>query len=280
MLTALLQEEAMPIPTTLLTAKMIKLSISIMHCSWNSERVEMLYQLVKKLGDISSLTKLSISDDTEKQGIWFNCKQAWQQVHPDSTHHLVLQDDMLPCTNFIPALHQIIQLKPSEIIHLFACNRAIDQALKEGKHWHTMPGGSWGGSIILPREHFEWYKWVDQHCLNFHKHSDDTRLDHYAMCHQKLIWNVAPSLIEHIGYDKSLIGNSRGDWRKSIKYIGDRDPLTIDWSQGMNNPVVGGYTWGTSEFELYQHLKPEYRDHFVDKLGLQPIISFLRNLPH
>lgn len=241
-----------------------------MHCSWNTDRVSMLQQIMERLTpDLDKLSGFYISDDVDKKGIWWNCKQAWNHRPDDSTHHYVLQDDMLPCKNFIPALYRILELKPEDIIHLFASNLAIHQALSEDKHWYTQIDGSWGGAILLPRKHFSWIDWADEYLINFSDKSDDTRFDHYVACNQLKIWSVAPSLIEHIGYDKSLIGNSPKKWRLSRKYIGDQDPLDLDWSKGTNDPVSGAITWGIGYEPLAFHLKPQYRRSFLQKIGFK-----------
>lgn len=245
----------------------IRISISIMHCSWNADRVIMLRDIVEKLGDLSQLVGFSISDDTEKTGLWWNCKRAWSNIPDKSTHHLVLQDDMMPCRNFIPALYEIIRVKPEQIVHIFASSKRVIEALDAGKHWYTTPDASWGGSIILPRKHFGWCEWADRHLQDFSPICDDTRLDHYAICNQEPIWSVAPSLIEHIGYDKSLIGNSPLTWRMSSKYIGDDDPMSIDWHKGADDPLVFDKTWGTCYDDLDIHLKHNYRLFFREKCG-------------
>jgi hypothetical protein len=227
----------------------------------------MLHDIIEKLGDLSMLTGFSICDDIDKKGIWWNCKQCWSNIPAESTHHFVLQDDMMPCKNFIPALYEIIRTKTEQIIHIFASNQACIKALVEGKHWYTTPDGSWGGAIILPRKHFGWCAWADGYLQDFSPICDDTRLDHYAICNQEPIWCVTPSLIEHIGYDKSLIGNSPMKWRMSKRYIGEEDPMSIDWSKGANDPLVGKRTWGSSYDDLDVHLKHAYRLFFREKCG-------------
>lgn len=254
---------------------MLTLSIAIMHCSWSPDRVKMLQQILERLDkDLKLLSGFSICDDTDRRGIWWNCKQAWNKYHPRSTHHLVLQDDMLPCHNFIPALLKLIEIKPTQIIHIFASNVAVLTAQSQNKHWYTTPEGSWGGAVMLPRFDFGWCEWSDQHLRDFSIHNDDTRLDNYALCHQKLLWNTSPSLIEHIGYDKSLIGNNNASWRMSKLYIGNQDPLQLDWNLGANDPVQGDTTWMGSYDQLHSNLKPEYRKVFQEKINYQSKTCF------
>lgn len=224
----------------------------------------MLHDVVDRI-DQSLLSGFRICDDMEKKGIWWNCKQSWGNIPAQSTHHLVLQDDMLPCKNFIPALYEVIRTKPENIVHIFASNMAAKRSLTAGKHWYTTVDGSWGGSIILPRKHFGWCEWADGYLQDFSPICDDTRLDHYAICNQEPIWCVTPSLIEHIGYDKSLIGNQPSKWRMSKTYIGEDDPMDIDWSKGADDPYVGKRTWASTYDELDIHLKAEYKMFFRDK---------------
>jgi len=251
-------------------ASEIRLSISVMHCSWSAYRVAMLRDIIERLGDLSSLVSFSICDDVNKNGVWWNCKQAWSKVHPESTHHIVLQDDMMPCKNFIQTLYAIIQMRPENIVHIFASNDAAIKALEEDKHWYTTPDGSWGGSIILPRKHFGWCEWSDEHFQDLERLYDDARMDFYAICNEQLIWSITPSLIEHVGYDKSLIRNAPLKYRMSRKYIGDSDPMDIDWSKGANNPFVGGITWGITHMRLKETLKDQYKDCYG---GLDKVVS-------
>jgi hypothetical protein len=66
------------------------------------------------------------------------------------------------------------------------------------------------------------------------------------LCRNELIWNITPSLVEHIGYDKSLIGNGNDKNRLSKIYIGETDPNTINWYKGSVSPILADITWDKS----------------------------------
>src|SRR5690349_8192337 len=100
----------------------------MMHCSWNKERVIMLNNIINKLGDLSILNEFSICDDVNKNGTWYNCKRSWNKIPNDSTHHLVLQDDMMVCDNFLLTLHNILKINSKNIINIFASNNVCNIA--------------------------------------------------------------------------------------------------------------------------------------------------------
>lgn len=247
---------------------MIKLSASMMHCSWNKERVTMLNNIIDKLGDLSILNKFYICDDINKNGTWYNCKRAWENIPDDSTHHIVLQDDMMVCNNFLLTLYNILQANPTNIINIFASNNICNIALNNNKHWYTTFDGSWGGAVILPRAHFNWCSWADNYLVNLGKHLCDTRLNYYAIFNKLEIWNTAPGLIEHIGYDKSLIGHSGEIWRKSCNFINNEDPLLLDWTKGLKNPEEGYYTGRSTLQFMNNYFNPNYRPLLFKKLGV------------
>ena len=41
-------------------------------------------------------------------GIWDTCSRAWEMHDPAATHHLVLQDDALPCRDLLAGLEAAI----------------------------------------------------------------------------------------------------------------------------------------------------------------------------
>jgi hypothetical protein len=61
-----------------------------------------------------------VVDDTEPgRGNLGNALRAWAAVGEDATHHLVLQDDAIPCDGFAALVHRAIDARPETAISLF-----------------------------------------------------------------------------------------------------------------------------------------------------------------
>lgn len=252
---------------------MIKLSISIVHYSKQSIRIEWIKEIKNIISPhLNLLNGFDIYDDIENLGPVENYKRCWSNIPSDSTHHLVLEDDMMPCNNFVPAVIKILELKPDNMIHLFSKNDAIYQSLSHNKHWYVTPDGISGGSAILPQRHFKWYNWIEEHCedkfqfVNNKIIFGDTKLNYYALYNKEIIWNIAPSLLEHVGYNISSVGNKTGEFRKSKFYIDKNDPLLIDWSLGVDDPVRGMPTWPGIRVGAYYNLKEKYRKEYYENI--------------
>lgn len=250
----------------------IKLSISIMHCSDTNERKQML-NLVESKIDKSLLCGFYISDDVDRKGIWWNYKQALNNRPLDATHHIVLQDDMIPCDNFVPTILQIINKLPNNVIHYFASSKHYNDLCLLGYNIFKCKGGIWGGSVVLPKEHFNWYNWVEKYFSNnaIGKHYDDERQSLYFEWNNIDIYCITPSLTQHIG-NNSLIGNPTG--RQAFTKI--YDGYSIDWSKvSLNCPDVG-FIWGYSPKELKRTLNLDNRNEFLSKYCDKRFRCFLK----
>lgn len=61
-----------------------------------------------------------VVDDTEPgRGNLGNALRAWAAVGEDATHHLVLQDDAIPCDDFAALVHRAVSARPADAISLF-----------------------------------------------------------------------------------------------------------------------------------------------------------------
>lgn len=86
------------------------ISISIMA---SEERKQYFSYLKEKLGDVP------FSIDAPRKhpknvGVWENCKRAWKLHNPDSTHHLVIQDDGIICDNLLERIENLLSKTPGD----------------------------------------------------------------------------------------------------------------------------------------------------------------------
>lgn len=187
---------------------------------------------------------------------WLGYKLALQRGLQDptnATHVLVLQDDVVVCRNLTPALDRIIEIVPDDCVTLFHSylpnnNKvALLKALTYGpplirskyaKFWPVL-------CVLWPRakaEHFLLWSETAKLPGGHRVASDDAVFGEWGRRHQETLWITVPSLIEHPDQVESLIGKralwGRDKGRCALHFIGDCDPLEIDWSLTSSDPGV------------------------------------------
>lgn len=178
--------------------------------------------------------------------LWEDAKHVLLSYSKTATHLLVLQDDVLPCKNFIPTVEKLISLLPDEPITLFSNSMAIETALYDNKHWATLKTWFMAQSYIMPTKIIpDLISWVDSK-VKPSTRFDDERFGMYFFYHEHPVYATAPSLVEHLGWNSTLLRNyksyefkTRRDIRMARVFIGlDQDPLDIDWAEGIDHPAV------------------------------------------
>lgn len=161
--------------------------------------------------------------------------RSMQAFDPDCTHHLVVQDDVLPCRDLIAGVEQALSAVPDGCpaafyigkVRPFAQRVSRAVAAAEGASWITMDGIYWGPAIAVPTkglpEALEWYQ--AQTVTNY-----DRRLSRWFEGQGKRCWYSWPSLVEHRG-EQSLAHSNASSRRRAHRFLGaDVSALTVDWS--------------------------------------------------
>ncbi|MDA1361038.1 hypothetical protein O1R50_15510 [Glycomyces luteolus] len=115
----------------------------------------------RKLAEsLPELNPAVIVDDTEPgRGNLANALRAWAAVGEDATHHLVLQDDVVPCENFTALVHRAVAARPAEAISLFCewgsrSATLARVAARRGWAWaRAVDMYTPSQGLVLPREH-------------------------------------------------------------------------------------------------------------------------------
>lgn len=206
----------------------VTISCAIMHTSSSVERKQSLQQVMFQLHSqdaINSWVSLKVMDDKFKQGVWFNAKRCWK-LAGEATHHLVLQDDIVICNNFVNGVVKVIEAFPDDLISLFhGPRKKFDGSCRWGKS-----EGVWGQAVVMPtgmvQEFLDWEK------KNIHpsfKH-DDSRISLFAIKTKRRVKVPFPNLINHRDTElKSVLGNKWYKPRVSTDFMGARDPCDFDW---------------------------------------------------
>lgn len=220
------------------------LSIAVQH---HPARAELLPPLLAQLPDAEVIT--DPDPHATVWSAWRTYKIALDRTPADATHRLIVQDDAQLCRNFLPAIHRLIEARPASIICLFVAGRPVGssrrlrRAAQEGLRWIQMNPQDWVPVVatIYPAVHVaELADWPDRKhrtrppLRETHRKSDDFIVGLYARENRVPVWATVPSLVQHPDVVPSLVGRrpragaDRG--RVATLYIGDADPLEIDWT--------------------------------------------------
>lgn len=175
----------------------------------------------------------------EKNSRWDTGRRSLLAFDQAATHHLVVQDDSLPCKNLVEACRRIALHAVDNPVSLYIGRvrphqRVVSPGVKYAKQHRSpflaMQGPWWGPGLLIPTAHIpDLVEWGDkhQHIANY-----DKRISRWYDLQHKDCWYTVPSLVQHRGVQEnpSLVRGRTGDRRAQL-FIGDDDPLEIDWSQ-------------------------------------------------
>lgn len=173
----------------------------------------------------------------------WRCYQACLTDIPDCTHLLIVQDDVTVCRNFAAAVHLIAAANPDLPVALFVGKEAVYrtridvlQGSKRGLRYVPLRNNDPLPVVatLWPREKAE--EFLDWSTRNptFNRgrpqRSDDSQGAAWKSRTRQQILVTVPNLVQHPDTVSSLIRDNTGG-RVAALFIGDADPLAIDWSQ-------------------------------------------------
>lgn len=164
--------------------------------------------------------------------------RAMAAYDPDCTHHLVIQDDVVPCRDLIAGAERAITHTPGDVpVSLYvgrvrpfaaAVQHAVEQAVDAS--WIVMDGIYWGPAVILPTN-------VIDEMLETYRRSKvtnyDRRMSTWFEARKTPCWYTWPSLVDHRG-DASIAHPSAKPGRRTHDFLGaDETALECDWGRGV-----------------------------------------------
>jgi hypothetical protein len=187
-----------------------------------------------------------VADDGEgRTNPWRGYKKCLSDL-PASGHVAVLQDDTVPCVNFELALERVVAARPDSVISLFVgglnnvTRKHYYESCRVGSHWspiyfrdiHHVCALVW--PVDLARDFMLWTETCKIPGHSRIPRSDDAIVGSWAKQTKRTVWATVPSLVQHPDDMPSTIGrahyNGKEKGRTAIQWIGDEDPLAIDWS--------------------------------------------------
>lgn len=159
----------------------------------------------------------------------------------------MIQDDTLACRNFDLALERIAAANPSTIVSLFLSKqprRTYNMAsLRYGKSRyvdvHLQDLVHVVGTLWPVERARAFLTWVDENPKRVvsvgNRTSDDALLTRWMSLTRERIRVTVPSLIQHPDDVPSIVNSHRVKYgadsgRTAAYWIGDADPLDLDWS--------------------------------------------------
>lgn len=199
-------------------------------------------QLKKTLKSLKS-SDITIIKDNGVNSIWETAKRAWLAYDKDATHHLVLQDDITACKNFLPALPHILKNMPDDACFSFCDNiKYMKEAYDNSHRWLLSNKVTHAQGLAIPTSIIhDWIDWSDWHVREEYYH-DDGRLEMFLIKHKIYIYHTIPSLLHHkdegsvkrkirqLSTPEDISKKDFEPYMESIFAGEDFDPFTVDWS--------------------------------------------------
>jgi len=176
------------------------------------------------------------------------CLHSFIHGKNEWTHGVVVQDDALVCKNFGAAVGLLVEARPNDVISLFVGGVAqvtakdLRSALVRGKCWVPLHFRDVAHVVALvwpTAAAADFLNWSEDARLPGYRgvcRSDDAVLGEWLRRTRRTAWATVPSLVEHPDDVPTLIhrrerargGEDKG--RVAVAWIGDADPLELDWA--------------------------------------------------
>jgi hypothetical protein len=194
------------------------------------------------------------------EGRWDTGRRAMLAHDPDCTHHVVIQDDIIPCRDLLAGIETALACVGENVPlcgyvghyrnRIPLISDAVYMADAERASFVTMHTLNWGPCIVVPTAFIpDMIDYCDQltHIPNY-----DRRLSRYWENERHTrIWYTWPSLVDHRRDEPSTVPgriHAKSDGRTASRFLGrDRSALDVDWT----GPVV--HAAGGTNRTLYIH---------------------------
>lgn len=158
--------------------------------------------------------------DRERSGAWWTAQACWQRVLSDGVDFgIVLNDDASVPIGFVGAalgaLTAAHERAPRSPVCFYTANDGAPVALQAGCSFYTTPDGLVGVGCGMHRDNVRAF--LEWHARSFlGEHSDDGRINVWAMATKRRILTTVPSLVGHQLPNESTQGNAGDAFRTPI----------------------------------------------------------------
>ncbi len=183
-----------------------------------------------------------VAHESDPPSPWAGYQQCLTDP-PACTHLLIVQDDTVPCSNFVPALEQVAASNPDTPVCLFLSRLPRDastdaqRAIKQNRRYITL---SWRSflplvAVLWPAaKASEFLVWAQEHPSlpgQREPRSDDAMAGRWKMVTRQLVKAAVPSLVEHPDIVPSTIGRraANGNDKGRVAALLATDGLDYRW---------------------------------------------------
>ena len=156
---------------------------------------------------------------------------AWSRCPDNTTHHMVLQDDIRPSANFFELAYDAVCRRPESLISLYANSvswngAAARVALLAGYQWVTPPAGDYFPTLATIMPCFIAHSFAE-YARSFAdiERDDDLLLARFVSKYGHKTALRIPNLVEHDEHP-SISGHDNHGIRRSVAFQGERS-----WSE-------------------------------------------------
>jgi hypothetical protein len=187
---------------------------------------------------VDQLDRVPVIVWDQKDEEWDTGRRSLLCFDPAASHHLVIQDDAIPCRELVAGIESAVANTREHPVGLYLGHKnperstitySFDAALAAGASWLEMEGPWWGVGVVFPTAHIPaMVAWGDQHTEyeNF-----DMRLGAFYRREHIRCWYTVPSLVDHRPESENppLLDGHYGN-RVAHRFLGvDRSALEIEW---------------------------------------------------
>jgi hypothetical protein len=211
----------------------VRLSVAIQH---HESRAYLLPPLLASLGPADVVAD---PNPTGVRSAWRTFRRAIEETPPDCTHRLIIQDDVTVCRNFRAGIELAIASRPEDILTFWHGDQPrenlfrLQAAMTEGSPWAELNVQRFLPVVAScwPRELAECLiEFVDAQDWPAEFVADDEIAGRFARTCGVRCFTSCPSLVEHGDEVSVMLRAQRCDeGRRAAFFIGDGDPLAIDW---------------------------------------------------
>jgi hypothetical protein len=215
----------------------VRVSVAVQH---HPARLAMLGPL---LAALPGAHVVSDPDPLGDRSPWRTYRAALASVPSWATHRVVLQDDVAVCRSFAAAAALTAAARPDDLVALWHGGLPrenlprIDRARERGVLFAEIATRQWVPAVALlwpaalARSVIEW---ADRQDWKREPRADDEVLGRAVRDLAVPVLAVVPSLVEHDDVAASTLGQraraGRDRGRVAHCWIGDGDPLALDWT--------------------------------------------------
>lgn len=187
-----------------------------------------------------------VVDNSSPPNPWSGYQKCLSDL-PDCTHLAIIQDDTVACRNFHQAAARVAEAHPDAIVCLFlgglprrTSRRAQEAAARDRSTCLLHPSDFLPVvATMWPRDAAaQFLQWARENPLKLghpNPRSDDAVAGRWMRFNRPKVICTVPSLVEHPDDMPSTIGKrasaGANKARVAAMWIGDRDPLEIDWNR-------------------------------------------------